>query len=408
MMLLSSYVAPASSGVTSSYIGVNNNATTLTTYTFTGASIGTAASDRIVFVAVSATGVSGVTLSSVTIGGNSASLINTGSAGFGTLGNAYLNVASGTTADIVVTLSGSQNRCSVDVYAVYGSSGAPYDTDLLVQPSTVSTLDTTVNIPANAVAIYSFAASGGTVTSSYSSATENYDGLVGGSSTSRSGATKLGEALNHTETLTMSSTKSNGMFAATVWSNLISYVNQASNSATATTTVAVNKPTGTIQNDILVAFAMTSSSNGWSAPAGWTEVLDTSGRGCFYKVAGASEGSSYTFTLSGTSDLHVVILCYRAASWGQIGTLSASLADPTVAPGITVATDNSLVIDFVTRGSAATYTTPSGWTDIYATTATSTIYLISKAFNSGATGDVTVDATSGNGRSVLIALSPSL
>lgn len=187
----------------------------------------------------------------------------------------------------------------------------------------------------------------------------------------------------------------------------ITYIAQASNSATATTTVVVNKPTGTAENDILVAFAMTSSSNTWTAPAGWTEVLDTSGRGCFYKVAGASEGASYTFTLGGTSDLHVVILCYRYALWGQIGTISASLADPTVAPSITVATDNSLVIDFVTRGSAAAYTTPAGWTDIYEATNTSTIYLLSKEFDTGATGTVTVDATSGNGRSVLIALSPS-
>jgi len=186
----------------------------------------------------------------------------------------------------------------------------------------------------------------------------------------------------------------------------ITYVAQASNSATATTTVVVDKPTGTVQNDILVAFAMTSSSNTWTAPAGWTEVLDTSGRGCFYKDAGSSEGANYTFTLSGSSDLHVVILCYRNASWGQIGTLSASLADPTVAPGITVATDSSLVIDFVTRGSAATYDTPVGWTDRYEATNTSTIYLLDKAFNSGATGDITVDATSGNGRSVLLALSP--
>lgn len=161
------------------------------------------------------------------------------------------------------------------------------------------------------------------------------------------------------------------------------YKSQASASATATSTVVVDKPTGTAQDDILVAFAMTSSSNTWTAPAGWTEVLDTSGRGCFYKVAGASEGSNYTFTLGGLSDLHVVILCYSDAIWQQIGSLSASLADPTVAPSITTTSDNTLVIDFVTRGSAASYTTPTGWTDIYEATNTSTIYLLSKVFDTG-------------------------
>jgi hypothetical protein len=187
----------------------------------------------------------------------------------------------------------------------------------------------------------------------------------------------------------------------------IEYISQSANSSVSGTTLTVDKPTGTVEGSMLVAFAMTSSSNTWAAPSGWTEVLDTSGRGCFYKVAGASEGASYTFTLSSSSDRHVVILNYKNASWDKIGSLSSSLTDPTVAPSVTVAVNNSLVIDFVTRGSAAEYATPSGWTNIYEQTEISTIFLLSRSFDAGSTGTVTVDAIDGNGRSVLIVLSPT-
>jgi hypothetical protein len=173
MMLLGSYVAPVSSNVTSNYIGTAGSVSANTTvYTFNGASIGTAASDRIVFIAVSATGNSSINVSSVTIGGVSATLINTGNASFGTIGNAYLNVTSGTTANIVVTFTtGGQDRCSIDVYTIYGSTATPYDTALTLQPSSASTISTNVDIPTGAVCIYSFVAPAATITSSYSSAT---------------------------------------------------------------------------------------------------------------------------------------------------------------------------------------------------------------------------------------------
>lgn len=207
-----------SAAVTTNYIGTVGSATSTTTYTFTSTDIGTAASDRIVFIAVSGSGGTNLSLNSVTIGGVSATLINTGFLSFGTIGCAYLNVTSGTTATVVVTYSGTRARCSIDVYTVYGSSGTPSDTALTLQAATATTISNNVDIPTNSVCIYSYAAGGGYLASSFSSATEDYDGVIGGDSTSRAGARKSGQALNHTETLTVTSSKSNMLFAATVWS----------------------------------------------------------------------------------------------------------------------------------------------------------------------------------------------
>lgn len=208
--------AAGGKAVNTSYIGTASSGTSASSFTFSSQSIGTADTNRIVFVAVGATGNSGVTVSSVTIGGNNATLVNSGSIGFGTMTCAYLVVPSGTTATIVANFSGSQNRCAIDVYAIYNAKTTPYDTALTQQSATSSTITNNVDIPRNATCIYTYVAGGGYLASSYSSATEDYDGTIAGS-TSRSGARKSGEALNHTETLTLTSTKSNTMFAATVW-----------------------------------------------------------------------------------------------------------------------------------------------------------------------------------------------
>jgi hypothetical protein len=71
--------------------------------------------------------------------------------------------------------------------------------------------------------------------------------------------------------------------------------------------VVVTKPTGTAEGDLMVAF-MGVDEDEVTPPAGWTEIwsdLGTRARGyAWYKVAGASEPSNYTFTID-TSQGHV-------------------------------------------------------------------------------------------------------
>lgn len=90
---------------------------------------------------------------------------------------------------------------------------------------------------------------------------------------------------------------------------------------TGSTSVAVNKPTGTLEGDLMVMFAATRVLNEIPAyPAGWTEIpmsyLGTSNRPILlYRVAGASEPSSYTVTVpSGTSSATGIVTFYSDAA----------------------------------------------------------------------------------------------
>jgi hypothetical protein len=101
------------------YIGAVSNTTGATTYTFTAANIGTATSDRVIVVGVMLNSSTNRTVSSVTLGGNAmTSIVGTNSASNTALFR--ISVASGTTADIVVTGSGASNGCYVVIYSLTG------------------------------------------------------------------------------------------------------------------------------------------------------------------------------------------------------------------------------------------------------------------------------------------------
>lgn len=89
-----------------------------TTYTFTGRAIGAASASRFVVVGVVGAAAASRTISSVTIGGSAATLIVKRDAIAQPTALYGLVVAAGTTADIVVTFSGTMLRCSVFVYAL--------------------------------------------------------------------------------------------------------------------------------------------------------------------------------------------------------------------------------------------------------------------------------------------------
>lgn len=110
------------------YEATYSSTSSATTYTFNSCDIGTAASNRVVVVTVHASGnlFSSGSITSVTIAGTAAtqavqSPFNnnfTRSAVF------YLPVATGTTATIVVNLTGGQTaaRCVISTYSLYGLS----------------------------------------------------------------------------------------------------------------------------------------------------------------------------------------------------------------------------------------------------------------------------------------------
>lgn len=107
------YSLPSLQFVTSVTTSANN-----TTYTFSAVSIGTAASDRFVVATVHGHHASSIVMTSATIGGVAATILAQNYAT--TIIMAY--VPTGTTADVVVTFSGLEGRCSISIYSLTGRS----------------------------------------------------------------------------------------------------------------------------------------------------------------------------------------------------------------------------------------------------------------------------------------------
>lgn len=89
----------------------------------------------------------------------------------------------------------------------------------------------------------------------------------------------------------------------------VTYVSEQTTTGTGTSAV-VSKPASTASGDLLIAAVNTGSgATGWVAPSGWTAVAgapwsdsnDTSG-GVWYKVAGGSEPSTYTWSWTNSGD----------------------------------------------------------------------------------------------------------
>lgn len=115
------------------YLSNASDTTTQTTFTFSSVGLGAAASDRYIIVSVAARKAgTGGTISSVTVGGETATIItqitNSGDSNSHVAGLAIAHVTSGTTGDIVVTMNTDHLRMAIGVWrAVSLSSPTPHD-----------------------------------------------------------------------------------------------------------------------------------------------------------------------------------------------------------------------------------------------------------------------------------------
>jgi hypothetical protein len=177
--------------------------TDLSTYTFTAVNLSSPAADRFIVVGVLLVGSPGRTASTVTIGGVSATAINTGTAStnvslrlFGAV------VPAGSTGDVVVTASGGCLCCSIGVWALYGlSSTTAIDTTNGTSNPDSDTLTTVAGGFVVAVAV-----NGGSVeTYTWSGLTENFDQTVEASTASCASGASVetgGSSLAYTVTRT--------------------------------------------------------------------------------------------------------------------------------------------------------------------------------------------------------------
>lgn len=168
--------------VTATYQSAATSETDASSYSFTSQAIGTASADRVVVVAVFFNSGSSITCSAVTVGGNSAtsivSAVNAPAASTG----AHLwavNVTSGTTATIDVTLTGTSVRASIIVWTITGTGGSTTAHNTATSTSGDPTSTTVNTLAGGCIIAAAYTANSGTNSATWSGVTENVDAVPG-------------------------------------------------------------------------------------------------------------------------------------------------------------------------------------------------------------------------------------
>jgi PKD repeat protein len=152
------------------------------------------------------------------------------------------------------------------------------------------------------------------------------------------------------------------------------------NTDTTTSAITIAKPPGTVAGDVLVSCL---ASNGTrvsptGVPAGWTQIAavlqGTSTRAFgYYKVAGASEPTSYTWTLNAPVKASGGIARYSGVSAaapldGTPQSASGASATTGTVAGVTTSAANAMLVGCMSIDSSATTVTispPAGLTEAW-------------------------------------------
>jgi hypothetical protein len=139
------------------------------------------------------------------------------------------------------------------------------------------------------------------------------------------------------------------------------------------TSLVISKPSGVAQNDIIFAWVYSATAYSNSVPADWTSLGKTNSTGfyeLFYKVAGASEGASYTWGFASSQAIGISIIAfndgfYIANPINVVSNTAYVVSNTTYrAASLTVGFVGSPLIAFyggVSGGSP--FTQPTGWTE---------------------------------------------
>lgn len=193
----------------------------------------------------------------------------------------------------------------------------------------------------------------------------------------------------------------------------------------ASTSLVINKPTGTTDGDLMIAVMGTNQPSGaftWTGDTGWTEVVDH-GTGPGLRVAwkiASSEGANYTFTCSLSTALGGSILTYRnthqTVPISVTGTCdrdtTATTGTTLTAAGVTVPGNTSILVGaFYVTGTSTTLSTPTGMAS-RASNSDATFQswnIFDESVESGATGDrvSTITGNGNTGEMVLFAIAPA-
>lgn len=186
--VLASANVPASGGVSGSFLQTASSGANLATYTFSAQAIGAADATRHIIVAATARKAApSALLSSMTIGGVSATVATSLEYNGNTLVIAYAKVPTGTTADVVVEWSDVELRCGIGMWSIVGASAitvADFDT----ASAASGDVSGTVTAPAGSFTIATGCATGSNRFFDWTNATERYNENVGGEAFAHSGS----------------------------------------------------------------------------------------------------------------------------------------------------------------------------------------------------------------------------
>jgi hypothetical protein len=129
--------------ITEEFADSSVDPTAATSHTFSGHAIGTAGASRIVVVGAVAEGREATSITSVTIGGTTATAVATKTKSTTNIGFYTLALALGTTADIIVTANTTSGRWGIGVWAIYGATDGIFHSD----SDDGTGLTTTLNVP---------------------------------------------------------------------------------------------------------------------------------------------------------------------------------------------------------------------------------------------------------------------
>lgn len=190
----------------------------------------------------------------------------------------------------------------------------------------------------------------------------------------------------------------------------------ATGTAGGVSALAINKPTGTVDGDIMVAVMANGNGTTWTGDTGWTEIIDQGAHPYLraaYKVA-SSEGSSYSFT-GGTGTKTGFIATFRGFQYDTVSSsVTTLLGDGSLAiTGITAAGGILIAAYAMPSGNTLqTSSTPSGMLSLAAASSAGVtdIFGYWQQIAAGATGtrSSTLGDSSGtfNNGGILIALKP--
>jgi hypothetical protein len=150
----------------------------------------------------------------------------------------------------------------------------------------------------------------------------------------------------------------------------------SANNTTGSTTLAITKPIGVVQGDVMVASITAAGTGTVTAPSGWTAIKNTTQgtvlrQAVYYKVATASEAASYSWSLTTSRSAAGGIIAYSGVNQtvpidaSATGTAASGNA---VAPSITTSAANDLVIAAAAFATTTTATPASGTTERFDTT----------------------------------------